>query len=653
MLQCIYCMMSFNVPGQPDPERLQYVQHMRSEHSSAILIAIMKSDPMVWFEWGCNLCDLRMNGPETRIFQSPQPQIDSARNEAVEFAINAEIPYIFFLDTDILLPKDTLYRLLRHKKDVVSVLYARRHQPTFNEMLIEVKDQLGHDTLIPVGEGEYPKESLVSCDCVGSGGLLIRTEILRGIERPFFIWTVGSGGAISGRCVLPNQNVLGGSLIQEVKGGEKIFTSEGRLGRVGSPFNKHYVGDICRIQCKIMRLPALTTPEHYILVKKTRDSLAEWIQAKDLQMGYFGCFPIPRQVRPNGKFYPRYRKTFGIQSAEFKRFHDSENHMYWLRLKRCHSFIPAHYKLTEAFGELLGWYLAEGWSSTKKGGSKVLFTVGYERYEKVYAERIKRKMKEVFGLSCWIRPCDHALEVGVKNRTLAYLFKKWFGTNAHNKKIPNWMYDTNLNFTKGFIRGFWRGDGYQTYAGTTKVPILGTNIASKELALGIVSMLLKLGIRPQLREYYQHKTSFSGGKSKVYVVKVQGDCHKLLDVLRESRRKRKPLKNISLIPRGNNKKNLSFISEGKYWFPIESISTEHYDGIVHDLQNISPDNSFVLENLIMHNSEDFDFCRKIRRHGIPIFVDTSIVAGHINYFKVKPNKNPASLNLDFPSVGLF
>ena len=142
-----------------------------------------------------------MHGPETRVFQSPQPQIDSARNEAVEFAINAEIPYIFMLDSDVLLPSDTLYRLLRHKKDVVSVLYARRHQPTFNEMLVEVKDGLGHETLMPVAEGEYPKEALVSCDCVGSAGLLIRTEIMRGIERPWFIWTVGgsSQGAIQGR----------------------------------------------------------------------------------------------------------------------------------------------------------------------------------------------------------------------------------------------------------------------------------------------------------------------------------------------------------------------------------------------------------------------------------------------------------------------
>ncbi len=191
MLNCLFCCWSINLPNSPEPERQNYIGHMQNDHPDAVLIVLPKSEAFVWFEFAMNFAELRMNGPETRIYEPVQPQIDSARNEACDFAMSNEIPWIFFQDTDILLPKDTLYRLLKHKEDVVSVLYARRHQPTWNEMLIEVKDTQGHDSLMSVGEGEYPKEALIAVDCVGTGGLLIRTEVLREIERPIFSWGVG------------------------------------------------------------------------------------------------------------------------------------------------------------------------------------------------------------------------------------------------------------------------------------------------------------------------------------------------------------------------------------------------------------------------------------------------------------------------------
>lgn len=178
-------------------EKQIYSNHMRNEHPNGTLIVTPNSYPMIWFEWAMSYAAVKKYGPESRMYEDPQPVVDMARNNAVDFAINAEIPYIFFWDGDIILPKDAIYRLMRHRKDIVSGLVARRHLPTTNLMLVEVMDQSQHEALMPIHEGEYPREALINVGCVATGCLLIKTDILREIERPYFSWGVGK--AHSGR----------------------------------------------------------------------------------------------------------------------------------------------------------------------------------------------------------------------------------------------------------------------------------------------------------------------------------------------------------------------------------------------------------------------------------------------------------------------
>ena len=129
----------------------------------------------------------------------PEPCIDICRDKAVATAIQNGAKWLFFLDADVIPPPDVIPRLLRHNLPIVAGLYIRRHNPPFNEMLRFRTD--GMAGLRPIQEGEYTLGTLVECDAVGTGCLLISTEVFETMKpfqvtidgqpaRPsYFLWT--------------------------------------------------------------------------------------------------------------------------------------------------------------------------------------------------------------------------------------------------------------------------------------------------------------------------------------------------------------------------------------------------------------------------------------------------------------------------------
>lgn len=109
----------------------------------------------------------------------PEPEISVSRNKAVQAAINSGARWLWFLDSDILPPPDAFAKLVSVDKPIVGGLYVRRHNPPFNEML-----RLTPQGLRPIADGEYQPGSLVECDAVATGCLLIRTEVFEKF-KPF------------------------------------------------------------------------------------------------------------------------------------------------------------------------------------------------------------------------------------------------------------------------------------------------------------------------------------------------------------------------------------------------------------------------------------------------------------------------------------
>lgn len=148
--------------------------------------------------------------------------IDTARNTAAEMAMNMDCDYLMFIDDDVMIPPNTLEKLLMADKDIIAGLVIIRGYP-FHNMAFkfgvnithegkEAKslgffDDLeyeyftgkewiaskGEETLVSDGEiidvKTAPKKlvELQECDAVGFSCCLIKIDVLKACPKPYFL----------------------------------------------------------------------------------------------------------------------------------------------------------------------------------------------------------------------------------------------------------------------------------------------------------------------------------------------------------------------------------------------------------------------------------------------------------------------------------
>lgn len=105
------------------------------------------------------------------------------RNSCVEKCLETGSEWIVFIDDDHVFPHDLVTRLLAHEKPIVGSLYLQRMVPFAP---IAYSHKTDDERYIPIQLNELPGEGLIEVAAVGTGGMLIRSEILRAIEPPWF-----------------------------------------------------------------------------------------------------------------------------------------------------------------------------------------------------------------------------------------------------------------------------------------------------------------------------------------------------------------------------------------------------------------------------------------------------------------------------------
>ena len=106
-----------------------------------------------------------------------------SRNMIVEQAFDSKCTHVFFLDDDMVPPRDTLMKLASHDKDIVSALYLLRSFPHYPALFDKaytngkckftfLNDQLDSDGLVQA----------VNC---GLGCILISIDVFRRLEKPW------------------------------------------------------------------------------------------------------------------------------------------------------------------------------------------------------------------------------------------------------------------------------------------------------------------------------------------------------------------------------------------------------------------------------------------------------------------------------------
>ena len=124
-----------------------------------------------------------------------------AREKLVLEALNGGMDYIFMYDDDMVLPIDAVEHLLidienKPEIDVVAPLAFMRNPPHYAVIYTTTEgyDQENHQPyFVNNFVKNYPKDTLVECDAVGFGAVLIKMDIVRKMKPPYFFSTTGSG----------------------------------------------------------------------------------------------------------------------------------------------------------------------------------------------------------------------------------------------------------------------------------------------------------------------------------------------------------------------------------------------------------------------------------------------------------------------------
>ena len=152
--------------------------------------------------------------------------IPFAREMLAEQALKYKCDYIFMIDDDMISPVDLFYKLARHDVDLVSPLAFTRnapHRPVMFKVIDGYDKVMGKNYYINTPVFNYPRERLVECDAVGFGAVLFKTDILKKMQRPFFMGSHGTGEDIH-------------FCIQAKKLGFKVFMDTSvKLGHISHP----------------------------------------------------------------------------------------------------------------------------------------------------------------------------------------------------------------------------------------------------------------------------------------------------------------------------------------------------------------------------------------------------------------------------------
>lgn len=397
--------------------------------------------------------------------------------------------------------------------------------------------------------------------------------------------------------------------IGEVKLGQRILTHKGIYRKVIKIFKREYKGKLYYIEPWNL-LPVGLTPEHPVLAIRTqicqfdRRSLCketcksvnknyckkpflnyklEWIPAFKLKKKDIVLLPfenrseqieeidfsfledLPQEYyqvieeRTRGSSYQKIGKSLNIWPATAYSWvngvipRDSIGLLDENNLKHGSSpakTIPLRIKLTPVVLRLIGFYLAEGCSSSNQ------LSFSFHKKEKEYVNEIKATMKTVFGLDCYERKARNAHVSVYSSIILAKAFKILFGKDAYTKKIPYFLMKLPSEKQRYLLSAYFQGDGYKIDQNTSTV-----TTASGNLALQIMQILLRLGYLPMIdrgRNVYR------------------------------------------IIWKEKFKISYGYLKSNIFFTPIRKLIYKDYSGYVYNLE-VEEDNSYVTKSFVVHN----------------------------------------------------
>lgn len=147
------------------------------------LIAIPTSRN-IEIECAASLIGMKRKG-RIGVFAPTSYCIDASRNMIVEHALEIGYDYILWVDSDMIVPKDTLLKLLATDKDIVCG--ACSYKVLGNKDAVAKRKVCGRYKDIPLKEVRESKD-LIELDATGFGCILTKVDVFRKLPKPWFIY---------------------------------------------------------------------------------------------------------------------------------------------------------------------------------------------------------------------------------------------------------------------------------------------------------------------------------------------------------------------------------------------------------------------------------------------------------------------------------
>jgi intein/homing endonuclease len=362
-------------------------------------------------------------------------------------------------------------------------------------------------------------------------------------------------------CFKPDAFITGANKpISEINVGDEVIGKNGDYTKVMKKFSRPYKGEMIKI--KALYLEEIEcTPEHPILTTKDIHSTPKWVDAKDIKTGDYLLLPKLKAKETNRKIdLSKYNKT------------DSPNYRRGLK----------NLTLTNEILWMMGLYVAEGYINGRPTNLHINFSLN--KNEKDYADKLKKVFLKIgYKTRIYESKVSEGMDVQISCTALARVFEEWFGKGALNKKIPDFIFNATQDITIPFLNGLVNGDGYIDNQ-------VGLHSASKTLIYQVQLMLANLNAMTGFSYVKPYEREIRGGKV------ISKDSWQL-------RGKNKVLDKIFTSFYHNRRDSLRYYSDDNFTYvPISKIKTEHYDGIVYNIE--TEDNTYLVSNAIVHNCHE-------------------------------------------------
>jgi len=237
---------------------------------------------------------------------------------------------------------------------------------------------------------------------------------------------------------------------------------------------------------------------------------------------------------------------------------------------------PADRNLFEA----LGWYVSEG----HRDWNRLIFS----QKNTETLNHIKTLVRFYFKEFKIIKSGNDSHQLTCLNAEMSKQISSDFGEGAKNKHLPHNFYLYSEELLYSFLKGYILGDGC-IVKNHGRID-LGTT--SKQLALDLFALLLRLGYYPQFRKGTEQEKNFNGYvyMSFVYYVKIcPADSEQIL----------KKIDLYHLYSSEHKSHVRRYAKDEKYFYiPVKKIEQIPYEGEVWNLE--TEDNTYTLP-FIVHN----------------------------------------------------